>query len=116
MLGKREQGMAERRVAAPEALGSTNQPTIEAILMKPRVGEKFGMVAFGVVHQVPGMNFEEASEQLPRGIRQMRAGAGLDLGEVTLAKGLTQFVMEGANEFALGERAAQTAQAAFNLA
>ena len=43
------------------------------------------MVAFGVVDEVAGVDFEESGEEETGGVGEVRAGAALDLGEVGLA-------------------------------
>jgi hypothetical protein len=59
VAGEGEEGLTEAWVAA-EALGSADEPEIELVFDAGQVGEELGIVAFGVVDEVAGVDLEEA--------------------------------------------------------
>ena len=86
VVGYGEQRLAESGIAT-EALGATDEPEVDLVLDGAEVGKELGVVAFGVVDEVAGVDFEEFCEQEARGVGEVRASAALDLGKIGLADG-----------------------------
>src|SRR5260370_35178607 len=74
------------------------------------------MVAFRIVHQVPGMSLEEAREQHARRVSEMRPRPPLYLGKVGLAESSAHFLFERPRQILLGHLATEAAERAFHQA
>jgi hypothetical protein len=59
-----------------------------------QIRNQFGLITFGVVHQVTGMNLEELRRPHPGRVGQAGPGSALDLGKIGLADGLAQILLE----------------------
>ena len=120
MLGRGKQRTTKLGIAA-ETLRARDQPQIELVFIRapierPRFGEQLCVVALRVVDQVAGMHLEEACQQQPGGVGQVRARAALDLREVGLADRRVHLLANGAHQFLLRHGAVESAEGAFDFA
>ena len=85
MPGQRQQRLHQLRVAA-EALRARHQPQVQLVFQVAQLALQLRRVALRVVHQVARMHLEEAGQNLPRGVGQVRPRAALNLREIALAQ------------------------------
>src|SRR5262245_28526564 len=95
MLRHGEQRAPNLGIAA-EALGAVDEPEVELVLESSDLRGQLRVEALGIVDEVSGMDLEEAREQQPRLVRQVRAAAALDLRQIRLADRVLQLGAHGA--------------------
>jgi hypothetical protein len=113
VLREPEDRFAQRTVAA-ELLGALNQPVVEPPFDGPQRGGQLGVIARRVGDQITGVDLEEAREQEPRVVREMRAGAAFNLREVGLAERFAEFLPDGGRHFLLAHLASEAAEVALD--
>src|SRR5262252_6617809 len=109
MLCDLQQGVMNLCVAG-KAFGPADQPEVELVLPSPDVGDQLRVEALGVVDQITGVNLEEARQEHPARVRQVRPPAALDLREVRLADRLTELVGHRARHLGLGHLTVEAAE------
>src|SRR5205814_3410229 len=80
----------------------------------PQFRGQFCVISGRILHQIPGMHFEEPREQQTAGVRQMRTAAVLDLREIRLTDGLAQFSLDGAHHILLRHFTPEPAELPFD--
>src|SRR5215471_21065453 len=113
MLGDGEQRAADLGVAA-ETFGAVDEPEVELVLEAADLRGQLGVEALRIVDEVAGMHLEEAREQKPRLVRQVRTPAALDLRQIGLADRVLQLGADRARNLGLAHVAVQAAQGALD--
>ena len=119
MVGYGKEGLTEIGVAA-KALRSGDKPEVELVLSGPQVGDELGVVAFGVVDEVAGVDLEELRQEQAGGVRKMGPGSAFDLREIGLtdgglAVGCAGIGLDGADQLLLGHGAIEAAEVALDF-
>ena len=113
VLGYLQQRLAQLGIAR-KLLGSVDQPQVEPVFHGAQVAGQLGVVALGIVHQIPGMHLEEPRQQHARRVGQVRPRSALDLRQVRLAQPAAHFLLQRDHQVLLRHLAAQAAQSAFD--
>ena len=84
MVRHGQKRLAKRGIAT-EPLRPANQPQIELVLRRAKVGEQLRVISLGIIDEIAWVDLEKLRQQKPRRIGKVRTGPAFNLREIRLA-------------------------------